>query len=1049
MRYVFRTLAMVMALGLVAHLSVAQKSVDEVAEDSNLSETEVRERLESEGGRETHQGPDHPNQGNRGPDPYGAEGYDAIMEKAERQLSDPQWQLKMDMQSPRRIVVNQSDGTSKEYWYVMFRVINDNVREVRRTRPGEMNTDDVSLANPPEPVSTAGGLTGDYEGVPVETHLDFEFHVFTHDIEKNPHSEADGEDALELEAPETSELSETALEQRMDSIKKVYRPVSDQYVLQKIAEKEGMYEWMGNYSQINESIALLHPLSDFQRQIGFSRELSAPDLTGPRCLPYRVVTFVDGEQSEAVRYVAVHDDDTFAGIYGPGDELPDGARLVDDEDDPMWGSLTQRRYQAGDCVDRFGRPLRANDPGYLNARTAGGRDPGTGNHGVLGPDHPMVDQPVRIPHVRLYEEGDRVLFDYDTGIKHSEHPNRNHIINGRIVSPSDERYSDAEEISSATERFGGPVTGRPVKMIDHRGRAVRRYLVTYQAGDVLSQSEWDIYRRRLGEKILSRYDGIDDIVGRPLRASDPIVGMPKIKMGTFIGDAEDAEPEVIERGIDTGRRGPEGEVILDLEEYTTGRRYDPRNIGPDHFMRDPDGEFTTNREAPVPGDANLRDGEAYVYAPLGNARGNAVPVPRFDRFGAQMDYTDELSGSAIPLLDDEGELVRDGQDQILHLKEYEYEYVYMYEYDMQPVEDEGFRGAFSGIDYRMTRTQSEFVRTTHTETRYTGGEFVEEEVEVEVPLTRRILRDRTVTVPEVVDGFQVEQDGQTRTVDAEEYQEITGIDPATPTEDMTAEQRRVFERTVKVKVIRQREETRAEVVGVYHEDRDLEEGDRAETWEEARQRVRDAGGEIVERETIEYVDEFRRRGMAGDDRQERPREEHFRGAEETGDQDNGINLDKTYKTWSRWTVPPPLVYRNSMGEWEVVTRFADKVGPGTRWDDADADRFLTRYISEMWGVAIFEDVDRNWDFANVYVHGLRGHVTNSGLKEDPDWTSLPDPVGDGQTDKAFFNTRFVTEDWIYRARYERLGDGFENYRDLIRRVRTFWYRESDEEVAFD
>jgi hypothetical protein len=41
----------------------------------------------------------------------------------------------------------------------------------------------------------------------------------------------------------------------------------------------------------------------------------------------------------------------------------------------------------------------------------------------------------------------------------------------------------------------------------------------------------------------------------------------------------------------------------------------------------------------------------------------------------------------------------------------------------------------------------------------------------------------------------------------------------------------------------------------------------------------------------------------------------------------------------------------------------------------------------------------------------------------------------------------VGQEWVYRARYERLGDEFENFQDLIRRTRSFWYIETEGERA--
>jgi hypothetical protein len=83
------------------------------------------------------------------------------------------------------------------------------------------------------------------------------------------------------------------------------------------------------------------------------------------------------------------------------------------------------------------------------------------------------------------------------------------------------------------------------------------------------------------------------------------------------------------------------------------------------------------------------------------------------------------------------------------------------------------------------------------------------------------------------------------------------------------------------------------------------------------------------------------------------------------------------------------------------------------------------------------------------VRGLRGRVSHSGLKQDDANKTVPGYADKGATQipKAFYNVRYVTEDWIYRARFERLGDSYESYRDLIRRTRTFWYLDPEKPRA--
>jgi hypothetical protein len=1027
MRYVFpRTAALALTSLLVLNLAYAQSSLKELPEGA-------ADDLAKPGDRESHQGADNPMQGNRndasgrfgGPDPYGAEGYRAFADKAETRLNDPQWQLKIDMQHPKRIVVDQPDGTSKEYWYVLFRVINDNTRLIKDTVLPEPHGDDVDINNPKPPLKVQDNSTGDIEGVPADAHLDFEFHVFTRDIEKDPWDTAWPED------PENEALTPEGLAQRRANMKRVYKPVSNHAVLQRIAAHEGMYEWMGNYDFINEPVMQLHPLSDFQRQIGRAHELNAPDYSGPRCLAYRFVVVSEGEPVEGTRYVAVYGDNTFAGFFGEEDDLPEGATLVKDSSHAMWGKLTIPRYEAGDCIDRFGNKLKVNDPGYLQARIAGGIEGSESSYGVLKSDHPAVGKPVTVPHARLYRAGDRVLKDFDTGRKHADFPNANYRISGKIVAPGDPNYDSAEEIDSE-------FVGKPVKQIDSRGRAIRRYIVTYQPGDVLTQAEWDIYRRRLGKGILSRYTSTEDIVGRPLSATDPIVGLPKIKLGHFAGEADRRGPESIDRGIDTGRRGPSGEVILEASaDYATGRPYSPLQIGPGDFTRDPDGEFTTNRVAPLPDNHGLAAGEEYIYAPLGDAGEDAVPVPRFDRYGAWMDYEHELSGARIPVTDEEGNLVRDMQDQILYEKEYEYEYVYMYEYEPINQDDEGFKARHGGDRYRLSRRNVKFAVMSRKNADGTT-------VVTEQPLLRLIHEEREVSEPVALDLFRhLNEDGDVEYLTLEEFKSRTGSEPPRKpdSQEYAVDMVKVEARKVAQKV----------VVGVYTEGKQLKPGQTAETEEAAIKRITDAGDKVEEREVITFVDRFRTQAVSADDpagfRGTGPTPEEYEDPtiEET---DNQADFTKMNKTWSRWTVPPPMVYRDAQGEWKVLTRFADKLGPGRRWDDKDAPRFLTRYISEMWGVAIFENVSRDWDYANVYVRGLRDRVSSAGLKKDTVVTSLPSPV-DGTTPitKSFFKPRLVSQEWVYRERFERLGDEFENFRDLVRRTRSFWYLDNEGDNA--
>jgi hypothetical protein len=305
---------------------------------------------------------------------------------------------------------------------------------------------------------------------------------------------------------------------------------------------------------------------------------------------------------------------------------------------------------------------------------------------------------------------------------------------------------------------------------------------------------------------------------------------------------------------------------------------------------------------------------------------------------------------------------------------------------------------------------------------------------VRLPLMRLIYETITVSQPVVLDGYEyIGDDGEVAYLTADEYRQRTGSAPA--------------ENVVKVKIVRSEDTTSEVVVGVFQEGKQLRAGQRAESWEEARTRATEQGATIERARVMRFVNRFRFDHAAREGN--RIEGDGPRAAEwETNPQrDNDADFDQLNQTWSRWTVPPPVVYQDG-DQWRALTRLATQIGPARRWDGADAPRFLTRQISEMWGVAIFQNVRRDWDWSNVYVRGLRGHVAKAGLKVDGDSTSLPSPATRGvQIPRSFFKPRMVSQEWVYRVRYERLGDEFEPHSDLIRRLRSFWYLDTSPEYA--
>src|SRR5690606_19091317 len=283
-------------------------------------------------------------------------------------------------------------------------------------------------------------------------------------------------------------------------------------------------------------------------------------------------------------------------------------------------------------------------------------------------------------------------------------------------------------------------------------------------------------------------------------------------------------------------------------------------------------------------------------------------------------------------------------------------------------------GEYGGDRFQLVKESIDFTRTKQKVRRLRGDQMVEEQVEIVLPLVRLIWKKEIVNDPIIVDGYEHvdAETGEVRYLTAEEYKEATGTDVA-DAEKMA--------KVVKVKIVRSQPVEREVVVGVFNEGKRLKEGERAEDWAQARERAEADGATVETREVLRYVNRFRNEQVIKDDNRD------FEGTgptaaefEETDRQDNGLDDTKAFQTYSRWTVPPPMVYCEDSGEWQVITRLADKIGPANRWDGTDAPRFLTRYVSEMWGVAIFRGVKRDWDYANVYVRGLRGQVSNAGLE---------------------------------------------------------------------
>ena len=387
----------------------------------------------------TRQGYGHIRQGNstsetdplgRSHAPYGAEKYGGTLEdwglrkKLEDRFDHPAWQLNIDLKEPRRIVVTRPDGTAEEYWYVLFRVTNTTVRKKSKTEVTDYDPKNTEGGSDPKAVKVDTTISTDEEGVPVYTTLDVQLEWFTLKTQALPrdiaHSPEDDlrkrlEEELDVEMGKTlsgkadeknTEKHASILQQRYANSRRTGSDCSDAFVLHAIAEQEQLWEWRNNKREY-----ILWPASAFKRDLSPAHNLDSVWLDGPRCLPREILRFgPNNEVERTMRYPAVFEaDSAFAGWFGSGDSLPEGARLVKDEQDAMYGKLTTVRYSNYDVVDRFGRIVRQGHPSYLGARAAGGEIvKAVPEHKVAGNLESLIGQVAKRPAHRIYRAGDRV-----------------------------------------------------------------------------------------------------------------------------------------------------------------------------------------------------------------------------------------------------------------------------------------------------------------------------------------------------------------------------------------------------------------------------------------------------------------------------------------------------------------------------------------------------------------------------------------------------------------------------------------------------------------
>jgi len=91
------------------------------------------------------------------------------------------------------------------------------------------------------------------------------------------------------------------------------------------------------------------------------------------------------------------------------------------------------------------------------------------------------------------------------------------------------------------------------------------------------------------------------------------------------------------------------------------------------------------------------------------------------------------------------------------------------------------------------------------------------------------------------------------------------------------------------------------------------------------------------------------------------------------------------------------------------------------------------------GVAIFENIDQNWDFMNIFVSGLKGPLRRRGF-DSVNYDILGVKSDSGMKTRKQYLPHILHEEWVMMLRFSRPGDELFTERDRMHFERRFWYR---------
>ncbi|MCA8940089.1 MAG: hypothetical protein KDB07_09780 [Planctomycetes bacterium] len=923
----------------------------------------------------------------------------AVIEAASNEVKAAGWELGIDFSTPRRIEILQADGSTKPYWYVIYRVINANTTEDGST--GVPVSTDISFF-----VETVNGKDTLNEPAAMMGVDDLREKLIKEVAkERNPSSSADDSENVD------KATIDIANERYRDN-HNIHGNANNPWVLNAIAQREGMIY----FADSTKPLTLLNPLSAMQRYLGLVYDVEGKGQTyysGVRAVPKttRIASEIDPEIQEVNRlYPVVDSNGTFVRWFTEDEarehKVSNDEIIVDNNVVVMgpksrwFGMLLKSKYRAGDVVGADGRVIRESEPGYHSARAA---------FGELGSD----GGDVMIAKVRTYADGDMVMNGFDTGVKRSEGrgtykvfgrilnneeqlaaqagrraradagrvvrgPDRESDINRLLGRTNDAIASASVEVDSGTEMFGRPIMGQPVKTLDRFGRPVAKELVLYAVGEYVTEDEYNIWAARRGEETSWADSGL---ANRPLVEGDFLVNAPKIRMGK--SNSGRIAKESLTRLIPANESDTGADVVSD--NFATGRRYSPRDVSPEKFTRDADGTFFSFRIAPIMG-ANAENSalEYYEYAPLGRADTDAVPVPAFDDFGVWEDWQDPATGKPIALRDAQGRVIRDRLGVVQNLKSFEYEWRYSFE--RQPeMDDSAHQRDRSHESFTVKSTMKEGDREVNAwmiGDTFCGLALVTVYIEA-------MVGDKKVIFP------------------IDQVASKTDFDYTKFKDSMGKEMREFLEGFPDVKY--------------------TEPGQMVLANGEIRL-VGPEGASVSTTKLTQYhynalVEAYASGGGAS-----------IPSPDKNADYvSNEIRVTPfsprsgraLYQTWEKATFPAPLVE-----DGKPVTRRMVELASGLREDNADAIFGTKHLISERYGVLILSDVDDGWDFMNIAVRGLRSSLDTSRLAKDDSGRHMLTPK---------------YKDWVYLERFAKPGDEYDVERDLISRKRGQWFLLNREE----